>query len=259
VFVAPVLTQAELERHYAHLWTEEQDPARASDLAIDRALEGRRFQRRLHEIQRFVSAGRLLDVGCKDGSFLTVARQRGWEPQGVELTPAAAQRAQHQRLPVVIGTLAAARFPAASFDVVTVWHLIEHLTQPVAFLQEIHRILKPTGLLAIETPNIDSRAFRRYGVDWEYLVPPQHLCYFGPQSLQFALEHTDYQVVFQRCEGGTGVGLQLAQAGLGGARLWLRKYYRWFHPLKVMYLALLGWAAPIDSILVMYARPKTNL
>ncbi len=254
VFVATPPTEQELVQHHDQLWVRAQHQDLVQEEAIEQQFSEQRFRRRLDELARFVSPGRLLDVGCRDGLFLALARERGWHPSGVEEVRAAAEQAKQRSVEVFVGTLAEAHFPDASFDVVTLWHLIEHVTQPLLLLQEIHRLLKPTGLLAIETPNIESRAFHRHGPDWEYLVPPRHLCYFGPQSLKIALEHIGFTAVFLRCEGGTGVGRQLAQAGLGGGRLWLRKHYRSLQPLKALYLILFGWQAPIDDIVIMYAR-----
>ncbi len=255
LFVSIPPTDQELRDWYDHRWVEEYEERSAEEQQVDQQLQEQRFRHRLAEMRRFASQGRrLLDIGCQNGTFLVLARAEGWEPRGVELAPAAVEQARQQGLDVVAGTLAQARFPAASFDVVTLWHLLEHLPQPLELLEEIRRILKPRGLLAIETPNVDSRAFRRQGANWEYLLAPQHLCYFGVQSLGTALEQTGYHVVCQRCEGGTGIALRLARAGLGGMRLWLRKYYRVFAPLRSLYLALFGWAAAPDDILVVYAR-----
>ena len=256
VFVAPPPTDEELRRYYDHLWHEGQRPERTPEEVVDQQLREQRFRTRLRELSRLMAPGRILDVGCRDGLFLTLAQEAGWRACGVELVSSAAEQAKRRGLEVRIGNLEEVGWPDGSFDVVTVWHLIEHLKSPLPFLQTIRRVLKPSGLLALETPNVEGRAFRRDREQWEYLVPPQHLCYFGPRSLKVALERAGFRVVWQRVEGGTGVGLQLAKMGLRGTRFWLRQHYRYLKPLKSLYVALFGWIASVDDILVMYARPR---
>ncbi len=256
LFVAAPPTEAELRRWYDQQWSQEYEQTRAGEQAVEETLRQRRFQRRLNDLNRLGASGRLLDVGCQNGTFLMLARQRGWNPSGVELAPAAVAQARQQGFEVFEGTLPQAHLPGAAFDVVTLWHLLEHVPQPLEFLREIRRILKPGGLLAIETPNVDGRAFRRQGARWEYLLAPQHLCYFGAESLRQALERTGFDLASQRREGGTGIALQLSRAGLGGVRLWLRKYYRYLEPLRACYLACCGWMASPDDILVVYARAR---
>ena len=258
VFVADPPTADELRAYYDHLWREERDPQRRGEAFVDQQLRAQRFQRRLNELARLTTPGRVLDLGCKDGLFLALAQQRGWQPQGLELTVEAAQQAQQRGLPVAVGAVAELHWPEASFDVVTVWHLIEHVTDPLTLLRDIHRLLKPGGLLAIETPNIASRAFRHDGAAWEYLAPPQHLCYFNDQSLRHALTQAGYQPLQTRYEGGTGMGRQLAEAGLGGLRLWLRRHYRYLQSLRAIYVALFGWLAPTDDVLILYARTTSR-
>lgn len=258
VFVSPAPTEEELRRHYEHLWSQGQRAERAAEEAVDQQLRHERFRQRLRELNQLSEPGRLLDVGCRDGVFLEVAREAGWRPSGVELVASAAEQARQRGCDVRAGTLEEANWPPGSFDAVTVWHLIEHLPSPLPLLQAIRRLLKPAGILAIETPNIESRAYRRDPLNWEYLAPPQHLCYFGPRSLAAALQRAGYEVVFQRSEGGTGLGRHLARAGLGGLRLWLRRHYGVLQPMRRLYLACWGWRAPVDDILIMFARPRIS-
>ena len=256
VFVTHVPAAAELQRYYDRLWAEESDPSRTEQTATVQGIEAARFQRRLSELSRLTLPGQLLDVGCKDGAFLCAAHSAGWTVAGVELSAAAAQPAHAAGLHVFVGALEAAPFAPGRFDVVTLWHIIEHVPRPLDLLRAIHRVLKPQGLLAIETPNIAGRGFRRHGLDWQYLTPPAHLRYFSTASLRAAFARTGYTVVAERFEGGTGVGPQLSRARLGGLRQWALAHYRWVWPLKRLYLALFGRLAPSDDIMIIHARKR---
>ncbi|HUO87266.1 MAG TPA: class I SAM-dependent methyltransferase [Thermoanaerobaculia bacterium] len=97
---------------------------------------------------------RLLDVGCSYGAFLELARERGYRVAGVELSRKAADYAERERgLDVFRGTLEEARLPAASFDLVTLWDVVEHLDRPVETLVEVRRVLAPGGTLMLFTIN----------------------------------------------------------------------------------------------------------
>ena len=136
---------------------------------------------------------RLLDVGCGDGGFLRVARVLGYAARGIEFDPAAATLARQQGFEVDVGGLAETELPAASFDQVTLSHVVEHLHAPLAALTRLRGWLKPAGRLWLQTPNIESSGARRYGVDWRGLEPPRHLVMFDAVSLRLALARSGYE------------------------------------------------------------------
>lgn len=257
VFVAQPPLPDTLAAYYAQAWAAAQEPDRAAQQAIDRGIEAARFRRRLRDLGRLVAApSRLLDVGCRDGAFLALARDAGWSVAGVELAPEAARRAQARGLEVCAGTLEAATYSPGSFDVITLWHILEHVPDSRRFLQSVARLLAPRGWLAIETPHVAGRGFRRHGLQWEYLTPPDHLRYFSLPSLRHLLETTGCDVIRQRYEGGTGLGPQASRVGLDGLRQWALAHYRWVWPLKRAYLAIGGAFAPSDDIMIVYARKR---
>ena len=101
--------------------------------------------------------GRLLDVGCATGSFLSLAKQTGWDCRGVEVSSfAAAQARERSGCEVFNGQFADAPFADGAFDVVTMWDLLEHLPDPVTALRKAGTLLKANGLLLVNTPNEDS-------------------------------------------------------------------------------------------------------
>ena len=154
-----------------------------------------------HMVPPFRGA-RLLDVGCGEGGFLEWARAAGWEPVGVEPDPAAVAAAQSRGLTVHAGTVEALRSEASSFDVVTLSHVLEHVHDPRALLESIRNLLKPNGLLWLDTPNISSIGRRLFGPTWLGLDPPRHLVLFNHSTLRALLESLGFTVIrrFSRFE-----------------------------------------------------------
>ena len=128
--------------------------------------------------------GRILDVGCGNGGWLMGLKEAGWEVQGVEIDAAAAEHADEAGIPVKCGTLRDAQFPEASFDVVRLHYVFEHLINPGETLDEIRRILAPGGICYIRIPNIDSTTFTLFGYYWFPLDVPRHVFHYTPKSFK---------------------------------------------------------------------------
>ena len=128
--------------------------------------------------------GRLVDVGCGNGTFLATMRDLGWDVLGVEIDPEGARVARDRYgLPVFAGNLEEAGLPDESVDVVTMSHVIEHVHEPIKLLRECERVLKPTGKLIVLTPNVESLGHRLFKEFWRGLEPSRHLFLFSPRSL----------------------------------------------------------------------------
>lgn len=136
--------------------------------------------------------GRLLDVGCGDGSFLALAQRCGWDVLGLEPDPKAAQLAQQRGLTVITSGLESLASQADCFDVITLSHVIEHLHEPLQMLRACHRLLKPGGQLWIATPNVESLGHRLFGKHWRGLEAPRHLVLFSAHSLVLALKQAGF-------------------------------------------------------------------
>lgn len=131
-------------------------------------------------------AARLLDIGCSSGALLKSAKQHGFDAEGVEPAPQAAEFAASTGLKVFQGYLHDARYPAASFDAVTLMEVIEHLPNPSALLKEVWRVLKPEGVLVVGTGNGMSWTVQLVGARWGYFQVAEHgghISFFNPASL----------------------------------------------------------------------------
>ncbi len=159
-------------------------------------LDEHKFAEYLAKIERYKEPGRILDVGCATGAFLSVAKRRGWEAYGVEIGEWAADFARACGLDVFIGTLEEARFPDRYFDVVFSKSLLEHLPDPRGSLVEMRRILKDDGLLVVAgVPNVDSVTIR-LGLDlFSGNKPPAHLYYFNPRTLRDMVQRCGFDCI----------------------------------------------------------------
>lgn len=131
--------------------------------------------------------GRLLDVGCGNGSYLLLAREAGWEVEGIDFDPTAVKTAQKLGLNVHIGGIDSVSNKIENYDAITLSHIIEHVHNPVAFLETCYSLLKKGGQLWLETPNIESLLSTAYGQYWRGLEPPRHLIIFNRESLNSIL------------------------------------------------------------------------
>ena len=139
--------------------------------------------------------GKVLDIGCGRGLLLNKLKERGWDPQGTELSEDAAAYARDRlNLPVTTETLEDAHFPDNEFDLVILWHVLEHVPDPRGTLKEIGRVLKPGGALLVAVPNFGSPEARFSGAGWFHLDVPRHLTHFTFRSLSEALRAAGLEV-----------------------------------------------------------------
>lgn len=140
--------------------------------------------------------GSLLDVGCGNGQFLQNMKNLGWEVKGVEIDERAVTTARKfLGLDVISGTLENAQFPDNFFDIVTVSHVIEHLYDPINFLGECRRVLKPGGKLVLLTPNINSFCHKMFKQSWRGVEIPRHLMLFSLPTLEACARKAHFDTV----------------------------------------------------------------
>ena len=143
-----------------------------------------RWRGRVKEIGRYKSGGSLLDLGCSSGAFLQAMRSPSWKLHGIEMSNEVASRAESATGgQVFVGDVLGAPYAPNSFDVITCFHVFEHLYDPGAVLKKAAEWLKPGGIFYAMMPNIDSAGGRIFGSYWYALELPRHLFHFSPKSL----------------------------------------------------------------------------
>jgi 2-polyprenyl-3-methyl-5-hydroxy-6-metoxy-1,4-benzoquinol methylase len=143
------------------------------------------YRRTLQRFASYRSTNRILEIGSNIGGFLFQARQQGWDPIGIEPVAQCAEYGRrHHGLNIISTTLERADLPSNAFDVVYSISVFEHIASPSRILQEVCRILRPGGVIYIDTVNYDSYTQRFVGAaDWDTLSPRVHLSLFTPTTL----------------------------------------------------------------------------
>lgn len=243
VFVTPQPARPSLEQAY--------DEAYYAPWESQLRDRDRIWRRRIERVERLCRPlGRLLDVGCGTGDFLRVARGRGWQVSGTEISPYAVKAAAAEGLEVKPGEVWEAGFPPGAFDVVTCWHVIEHVADPRRVIEEIRRVLKPGGWLVLATPNLDDRIFRAAYVLARGRRPPL----FEPDERELHLFHFSARTLRELV---TAAGLEVVEVGFdrGAAAMWGKRLVNgiacgWFR------LTGLNWGMALELIALKPGRPR---
>jgi len=152
------------------------------------------YARELDRLEPFVEGRELLDVGCYAGFFLELARERGFRVEGIEPSRWAAQHAG-TRLGLSVSNCTIEEFPTdRRYDVVTLWDVIEHLSDPVRALQRIRTILLPGGIVAFTTHNLDSLMARLLRGRYPFFME-MHTIHLDNRTLPLLLKKAGFALV----------------------------------------------------------------
>jgi 2-polyprenyl-3-methyl-5-hydroxy-6-metoxy-1,4-benzoquinol methylase len=138
--------------------------------------------------------GRLLDVGAGTGAFARHMEKSGWRVTGVEPDEKARERAATINQMELLPIQGLDQQEAASFDAITLWHVLEHLHQIHEDLDGLKKLLKPAGRIFIAVPNYTSYDATLYKADWAAYDVPRHLYHFSPQSMRQLLNRHGFQL-----------------------------------------------------------------
>lgn len=159
------------------------------------------FAESLELVRRYRPSGRLLDVGCHVGTFLTLAEAAGYEVAGVEPSRWGSEIARGRiGGHVHCGAVEDAPLPEGGYDVITLWDVIEHLPDPALDIRAIHAALRPGGIFAVSTMDVESLFARAAGRRWPWYMQ-MHLVYFSRRTLPEMLRREGFQI----CEVTTHV------------------------------------------------------
>lgn len=193
IFTADAPVQAEIGKYYASdVYISHTDSKKGLienlyQLVRKKTLAGKR---KLINQYFLLGKGAILDYGCGTGAFLHEMKQHGWKIQGIEPDQGARQKAE-QLNKISIGSPGnLSYFPQASFDVITMWHVLEHVHDLHQVVEQLKHLLTPNGKLFIAVPNHTSYDAQHYATYWAAYDVPRHLYHFSPFAMkQLMLQH----------------------------------------------------------------------
>jgi 2-polyprenyl-3-methyl-5-hydroxy-6-metoxy-1,4-benzoquinol methylase len=188
IYVNPIEKASKINGDYSKMGT--------TDAPIIRGCRLRAAKSQLGLIKKYKSGTTLLDIGCGEGFFLFNASKAGYTTKGIEISQDAAEYAVREfGLDVEAKPFAELQFPENYFDVVTLWQVLEHVPYPLIVLKEVHRILKPEGLLATSTPDIEGILAKIFRRKW-WNLRRLHINQFTAKTLTDMLKRAGFKNVF---------------------------------------------------------------
>jgi SAM-dependent methyltransferase len=152
------------------------------------------LRQRAAVVEARVPHGRLLDYGAGSGSFARYMSGRGFDATGLEPF-SLGTTTQEKNLTLVRAPLDSVKDTLGKFDVITLWHVLEHLETPVPVLATLKGMLAPGGVLVTSVPNFGSWQSKLFSGRWFHLDPPRHLLHFEPESLQGTLRRAGLEPI----------------------------------------------------------------
>ena len=147
-----------------------------------------------HLPQATSGCNNLLDVGCGDGRFMSLAESLGWRTLGIDTDGLAVEKCLINGLRAKVGDISLGSLNNNYYDVVTCSHVIEHVHDPILFFSFVTSKIKQGGILWIQTPNVKSLGHQKFNEYWRGLETPRHLVLFNVHSLRRLLESYGYEV-----------------------------------------------------------------
>lgn len=147
----------------------------------------KRYNELLDNFESYRKTNNIIDIGCGDGYFLEIAKQRGWNVYGTEFTDVAIQVCSEKEILMQKGVLNSSNYRSIEFDVVTSFEVIEHINNPKTEVISIKEILRNGGLFYFTTPNFNSISRLILKEQWICIEYPEHLSYYTSKTINHLL------------------------------------------------------------------------
>lgn len=155
-------------------------------------IKGIALKKKLKLINSQGVKGKLLDIGAGTGDFLTVAKNDGWQTVGIEPSAKAKEIAIKKGVNFAQDL---ASLESNSFDIITMWHVLEHVPNLEEYISELKRLIKPSGTIIIAVPNFKSYDAKYYGEFWAAFDVPRHLWHFSKTAIQKLFANENLKLV----------------------------------------------------------------
>lgn len=190
-FLSPEILFSDLKKYYSERFTTEKyvKPERLIFLENN----SRELLDIINRYSRYKRNAVLLDVGTNIGIFVKEALKNEYEAMGIEPSKAMADYANNLGIPIIRSTIEDFN-PKKTFDIITIFHTLEHLAEPIEVLNKLKSIQNKNGLLIIEVPNIESYMAKKDGISWKFIAY-EHIFYFSPKTISVVLSNLGYKIV----------------------------------------------------------------
>ncbi len=234
VYVNPQPSTREINRMYNEdYFASEKKRSTSSvgyyDYTMEKPLLLAYFRRKITYLKTILSGKKVLEIGSSYGYFLEEAKRAGLDVLGIDISREAASRAAKEGLPSRAVDIFQAKFPPRSFDGVVGFHLIEHISDPLAFVREIYRITKPGGIVLFSTPREGGYLRRLMGRHWLNYRHQEHLYFFSRETMTLLLKKAGYHSI--RCFGDETrwypIHFLLREAKYFFTAVWVQKVFGW--------------------------------
>jgi 2-polyprenyl-3-methyl-5-hydroxy-6-metoxy-1,4-benzoquinol methylase len=183
VFSARIPTEEELIKHYESYGREDY----LSPITV------KRYGQLLDQFEKYRKTGKILDVGCGIGLFLTSAKERDWKVYGTEFTDKAIEICKAKGINMHQGRLDPTWFAQNEFDIITSFEVLEHINNPLEEMSNIHTILRPGGLFYFTTPNFNAIARYYLKSNYNVICYPDHLCYYTKKTINYLMKKSGFR------------------------------------------------------------------
>lgn len=180
----PLPTEDELKKLYAEEYFEDQYGKQIDPESQEMKRRLRQEKHRLRFFRGFKRKGHILDIGCGMGYFLLACRNAGYNVTGIDVSPKAAAYCQEKLgINVITGNITEIELTGQQFDVITMWHSLEHVQDPRGCLRKLQLLLNDDGVLVIDVPNYQGTDAKITKQNWKGWQLPFHLYHFTPGSI----------------------------------------------------------------------------
>ena len=195
IFLSPELKNKNLESYYSEgdFWKNQLVDPEAVAMAVGNSQEC------LGWIKNYLGdyrGKRLLDIGAHHGFFVDEAKKSGFGACGIEINKHLVEEAQKRGVPLYLGSAEKFSIPSP-FNVITMFHVLEHVEDPKLVVSNIVKNLRPGGLFVLEVPNIESYLAKNHGLSWRYIAL-EHLLYFSPKTLFNLLSSFGFEILMHK-------------------------------------------------------------
>lgn len=161
----------------------------------------KRYNELLDQFEPFRNTGRLLDIGAGYGFFLEIAKERGWEVHGTELTEEAVEHCRGKGITMFQGEFHHLNLDIESYDVIVSIEVIEHINTPIEYVETARKVLRTGGLFYLTTPNFNSILRYRLKEQYNVIEYPNHLCYYTSRTLTKLFTENGFQPMNMKTTG----------------------------------------------------------